>query len=467
MKIGFIGAGYVGLITATVLAYKNPNNKFYVIDALKSKIDALKQGKHYIKELGFRELFDKCFVTDDIENIQEDIYDDTQDIDSESEEKDELTIENIDKIINKSYNNLIVSTDYDLLKECDIIFIAVCTPDCDGKCNLTYFNDAIKKLDEFITKDTIIIVKSTVPIGTTKSIHFKSNAHVFNMPEFLAEGSAIQDLLNPVRILIGSASKNSSLDESENKAIEKIKSLFYYVDNSLIAVTDSNTSELIKLSSNFLLASRVAHINLLETIAEEYDANINDISKILRMDSRIGNKFLNPSIAFGGSCFRKDINNLSSICHDETFSKYIKSVNHINEHHVSLLVELLRNILKTDSNFNSKNQHKILILGYGFKNNTEDIRESPTKMFIDLIENEFEYECYDTHIDKYSKFVDVNEFDIFILMNDEAQYVQVINSIIEERFNEEEQSDILINNNKLAIKNNKCIILNPKHTKLL
>ena len=417
MKIGFIGAGYVGLITATVLSYKNNNNEFYVIDSLKSKIDQLNQGNHYIKEQGFKELFDKVF--------------------------------------NK---NLFVSIDYDLLKECDIIFIAVCTPDKDGHCNLEYFNNAIKKLDEFVNKDTIIIIKSTVPIGTTKNIHFKSNSKVFNMPEFLAEGTAIQDLLKPIRILIGYQDKNDS-----KESIEKIKSLFNYVDSNLIVSTDSNTSELIKLSSNFLLASRVAHINLLETIAEEYNANIIDISNILRMDSRIGNKFLNPSIAFGGSCFRKDINNLSSICSDDIFSKYIKSINDINEHHVSIIYKVLRN------NINELNQKnfKILILGYGFKNNTEDVRESPTQMFIDLIKDEYQYTCYDTHIDKYSKTPDINKFNVFVLMNDENQYINIINSIIEDRFNKNEQNDIIKNNNKLIIKNDSCIIINPKHSILL
>ena len=520
MKIGFIGAGYVGLITATVLAYKNPNHKFYVVDTLKSKIEALKNGNHYIKELGFKEIFDKVFniqsstdiessTKDDIEsnlskvNKEQPSNDDiesnlSKDILKEDEKTSEITKDTVDMLIDRKYNNLIVSNDYDSLKDSDIIFIAVCTPDNDGVCNLTYFNKAIKKVDEFVTENTIIIVKSTVPIGTTKNIHFKNNASVFNIPEFLAEGTAIQDLLNPIRILIGS-SLNNDFNTVSNK-IEKIKSLFNYVDNNLIVTTDSNTSELIKLASNFLLASRVAHINLLESIAEQYDANINDISKILRMDERIGNKFLNPSIAFGGSCFRKDINNLSSICKDDIFSKYVKSINTINEHHVFILYNMLKaelsdinkaqyskddvkepskdnliklnesqSLSKTKDNLISfnKTNNKILILGYGFKNNTEDTRESPTQMFIDLIKNDFEYECYDIHIDKYFKQYNINDFDIFVLMNNEVQYIEIINKIIKDRFDDNEQNDIIKNNNKLIIKNNKCIILNPRHTKLL
>ena len=448
MKIGFIGAGYVGLISATVLAYKNPNHNFYVIDTLKSKIEQLKQRNHYIKELGFKELFDKVFYAGNNEN----------ELTNENEfiAEIELTNENINKLLYKSYNNLIVSTDYNLLKDCNIIFIAVCTPDDNGLCNLEYFNEAINKLDEFVNKDTIIIVKSTVPIGTTKKIHFKSNANVFNIPEFLAEGTAIQDLLNPIRILIGCQDI-----ENSKKDIEKIKSLFNYVNPNLIVITDSNTSELIKLASNFLLASRVAHINLLETIAEQYNANINDISNILRMDSRIGNKFLTPSIAFGGSCFRKDINNLSSICNDKIFSDYIKSINKINEHHVEIIYELLNQLI------NQNDLTRILILGYGFKNNTEDTRESPTQIFIELIKDKYKYECYDNHIDKYSNLPDINEFNVFILMNDENQYISIINNIIEDKFNENEQNEIIKNNNKLIIKNESCIIINPKHVKLL
>lgn len=376
MEIGIIGAGYVGLITATILASKNTSKRFTVIESLEKKIEQLKAKQHYIKEPGFEELFDEVFE-----------------------------------------KNLFVSTSMDDIKNCDIIFIAVGTPDVDGHCNLTYFNEAVESINKVAKENALVIVKSTVPVGTTKktSEKMRKDLILMNIPEFLAEGSAVNDLRNPVRILIGTTKEMNEND------IEKIRSLFSYVDSEKIVFTDSNTSELIKLSSNFILAQRVATINLIENIAKQYKANITDISKILRMDDRIGHKFLSPSAAFGGSCFKKDINNLSSICQDTIFSKYIKSVNVINEYHALLIAEEIP--------MNSR----VLILGYGFKNGTEDTRESPTEIILSYLSSTVVADVYDSHIEKYAKKPLKMDYDKYILMNDEDEYVEMLKGIDKNR----------------------------------
>lgn len=372
MEIGIIGAGYVGLITATILASKNKDKKVLVVESLEKKIEQLKTGNHYIKEPGFKEVFDEVFE-----------------------------------------KNLFVSSSIDVIKNCDIIFIAVCTPDIDGHCNLDFFNDAVESINRVAKENAIIIVKSTVPVGTTMktSEKMRKDLILMNIPEFLAEGTAINDLKNPVRILIGTTKTASE------EAIEKIRSIFSYVNSEKIVFTDSNTSELVKLSSNFILAQRVATINLIENVAKQFRANIIDISKILRMDDRIGHKFLSPSAAFGGSCFKKDINNLSSICQDSIFSKYIKSVNVINEYHALLIAEKI------------PRESRLLILGYGFKNGTEDIRESPTQIILEYLSSSVEVDVYDSHIEKYAKKPLKMNYDNYILMNDEDEYVEMLKGI--------------------------------------
>lgn len=360
MKICIIGAGYVGLITGTVLAYKNNMHQFTILDVDQSKINSLRNKQHYILEDGFAELFNQLPIR--------------------------------------------LTANYSDVADSDIFFISVNTPERNGKCNMDYFNSALENVKSVASKNAIIVVKSTVPVGTTASIAANCEQEVYNIPEFLAEGTAIHDMLEPIRILIGTTTKTIN--------ISRLISLFNYVTNAAIYVTDSNTSELSKLASNFMLAQRVASINCIETIAKQYNADIMDISRILRMDKRIGNYFLSPSAAFGGSCFRKDISNLSSICSDNEISRYISSVNDINQHHAKLLAQSITG-------------PKVLFLGYGFKNNTEDTRESPTEMVIGFLDKSIQYQIYDAHIKQYSQ-LPTGQFDQYVLMNDETEYIKLL-----------------------------------------
>lgn len=372
MKITIIGAGYVGLLTGTVLAAKN-NHQFHIVDVDEKKIENLKNGNLFIKEKDFAKYFNQVFE-----------------------------------------KNLFLSTSYKETEDADIVFISVCTPSKNGKCDLSFFWNCVDNLK--IKDSAILIVKSTVPIGTTTEVKKRfPNTEVYNIPEFLAEGTAIDDLLNPVRVLIGSANENDS-------KVEEVLDLFRYVPSEKIFVTDSNTSELSKLASNFILAERVATINVLDTVAKEHHANINHISQILRMDDRIGSKFLSPSAGFGGSCFKKDVENLSSICGNTMFSKFIGSINSINSEHMILVVDEIEEL----------KPKRVLFLGYGFKEFTEDKRESPTQFIINFLKSNIEVQIFDPHIEEFSKDP-IGDFEVAILMNNEQVYKDLARKLIEKR----------------------------------
>lgn len=367
-EISIVGCGYVGLLTGTILAHKNKDKSFIFIDVDKNKIDNLKNGIHFIKEPEFIDYYN------DLTNIK-------------------------------------LSSDFEDIKNSDIIFIAVGTPDKDGKCDLSYLYSTIGEINKFSKNEAIIIIKSTVEVGTTYKLmkeEFRKDLHIFNIPEFLAEGEAINNLLNPCRLLIGWTK------EEDIKEAEKIKTLYNHIDESKIYITDSNTSELSKLASNFMLSQRVASINAIEYLAHEKNANIKDISNILKMDDRIGNKYLSPSAGFGGSCFRKDINNISNICSDRIFRNYFESINRINDYH---MVHLANRIDRFKY---------VLFLGYGFKEYTNDTRESPTEFISKMLCKPCRYDIYDIHIDKYNnKPTDLNKYECVILMLNEPEYIEI------------------------------------------
>lgn len=371
-SISIIGCGYVGLLTGVILADKNRNKNFVLLDIDKNKIEKLKKKEFYLNENGFVQIFE-------------------------------------------SLRNIKLTSDYSDISDSNIVIIAVNTPDDNGKCNLSYLYATIDHINKYAKENSIIVIKSTVEVGTTKQLcedRFRKDLYVFNIPEFLAEGEAITNLLYPVRVLIGYTDKTK---ENYEFKLNELRSLFYYVDYDKIVVTDSNTSELIKLSSNFMLAQRVASINAIEHLAKEKNANILDISRTLRMDDRIGNKFLNPSAGFGGSCFRKDINNISNICSDRFYKEYFKNVNIINDYHMIEISEYLDKF------------SKVLFLGYGFKETTEDTRESPTQFVIDYLSKSVEYKVYDRNIEKYNdKSILKDEYDCIALMNNEEEYVTYV-----------------------------------------
>ena len=451
MKLVIIGCGYVGLLTGTVIASENPTVEVHMIDNDKSKIERLHKQDHYIKEHLFAEYFAKVidknlFVSDDYETMS----------DADMIMIAVCTPSNEGKC-NMTYFNSCVESIKKYARDDAIIIVKSTVPVSTTE---KLYKELLKHTDEkAIIGDTIgqvandlnnflsdldkQLMLSVIPEGTSDHSEDHSEEHsehscecseehsehscecscekcaetimkheVYNIPEFLAEGSAMVDLLRPIRILIGCTEKNPS-------KLKLVKSLFHYVPDDVIYVTDSNTSELSKLSSNFLLAARVAHINLLESIAKTYHANIIDISKILRMDSRIGHEFLSPSAAFGGSCFKKDIENLSSICEDRLLSKYIASVNYINKHHAMLLTEEIETLCI--HNTERGKQSRVLFLGYGFKSFTEDPRESPTEMVAGFISPNILVDVYDPHIEEFNTKPD-GKYNVVIIMNNEQEY---------------------------------------------
>ena len=365
-SVAVIGCGYVGLITGTVLACKHADKDFIFLDTNEDKIKALKEGKHYIVEPMFAGYYDIA-------------------------------------------RNKKLTTEYSDIVNADVIIVAVNTPDDNGKCNLSFLYSTIESINKYAKQGAIVVIKSTVEVGTTKMLaetRFRKDLHVVNIPEFLVEGEAIVNMLNPSRVIIGYSKDRDSFVSS------KLRALFYYVKDDKIVETDSNTSELSKLASNFMLAQRVASINAIESLAEEKNADIMDISKILRMDPRIGSLYLSPSAGFGGSCFRKDINNMSNICKDRTFSKFFMNVNDVNNYHMLKIVE------KIGTN------KRVLFLGYTFKESSNDTRDSPTKFIIDCLPKSVQYDVYDFRIEQYDK-PPTGDYDVVILMLNEPAYIQI------------------------------------------
>ena len=344
-QICCIGAGYVGGPTMAVIALNCPDYDITVVDINEDRINSW-NGK--------------------LDNLP--VYE-----------------PGLPEIIKKTRNkNLFFSTDInDAIKKSKIIFMAVNTPTKtkgEGKgmaADLTHVENCAKQIAAIADNDKIIVEKSTAPLGTAQKIKETLNHHnslvnfeVISNPEFLAEGTAINDLINPDRVLIGG-------DNTKNgkKAIEEIFNIYnHWIDSEKILTTNSWSSELSKLASNAFLAQRISSINSLSLLCDVSGANIKEVSKAVGADSRIGDKFLNASVGFGGSCFKKDILNLVYLCKHyglEEVSDYWSQVLKINSYQKYRFSK--RIIDEFNGNIRSKN---ITILGWAFKKDTNDSRES-------------------------------------------------------------------------------------------
>ena len=331
INITVIGSGYVGVVTASCLA--EIGNKVIGYDIDKEKISKLKNA-----EVPFFE-----------------------------PELQELIESNINKNLSFS-NNLSES-----LKNSDICFIAVGTPhdESNNSPNLSFFYDAIDQILDNITKDLIIVNKSTLPIGTAQKlsnyIKEKNISHqisVVSNPEFLSQGSAVNDFMNPRRIVIGT-SKTEDL-----KLLRKVYD-FFIKNNTPFIETDIASAELIKYASNGFLAMKVAFINEIATISQNIGADINDISSAMGLDERIGNKFLASGPGYGGSCFPKDSKALASLSKDLNLElPLVKNIDLSNEKTISFIVKQITKIIA------KHNAKTISICGLSFKANTDDLRDS-------------------------------------------------------------------------------------------
>ncbi|XP_019195372.1 PREDICTED: UDP-glucose 6-dehydrogenase 1-like [Ipomoea nil] len=344
VKICCIGAGYVGGPTMAVIALKCPNIQVAVVDISVKRIDAWNSDQLPIYEPGLDDVVKGC-----------------------------------------RGKNLFFSTDVNKhVCEADIVFVSVNTPTKTsglgaGKAaDLTYWESAARMIADVSKSDKIVVEKSTVPVKTAEAIekiltHNSKgiNFQILSNPEFLAEGTAIQDLFNPDRVLIGGRETPEG-----NKAVKALKDVYaHWVPEDRILTTNLWSAELSKLAANAFLAQRISSVNAMSALCEATGADVTQVSYAVGKDTRIGPKFLNASVGFGGSCFQKDILNLVYICECNGLpevAEYWKQVIKINDYQKSRFVNRV-----VASMFNTVSNKKVAILGFAFKKDTGDTRETP------------------------------------------------------------------------------------------
>jgi UDPglucose 6-dehydrogenase len=339
-----IGAGYVGGPTMAVIASHCPEYRVVVVDINEQKIAAWQSDKLPIYEPGL-----------------------------------------LDVVRSARGKNLFFSTEIDRhIAEADIIFVSVNTPTKSfgqgaGKAaDLQYWEKTARQILENSTTPKIVVEKSTLPVRTAEAMEMILNSNakglhfdIISNPEFLAEGTAIQDMQKPDRVLIGGRETPSG-----QRAIQAIEDLYiHWVPKERILTTNLWSSELSKLTANAFLAQRISSINAISALCEKTGADVNEVAHAIGMDNRIGDRFLKAGIGFGGSCFRKDILNLVYLCEYYGLSEvaaYWEQVIRMNEHQQSRFVSNMISAM-----FNTIAGKRIVLFGAAFKANTSDTRESP------------------------------------------------------------------------------------------
>lgn len=373
-----IGAGYVGGPTMAVIADKCPHIKVTVVDLNEKRIAAWNDADFNIPiyEPGLTEIVAKA-----------------------------------------RGKNLFFSTEVDkAIDEAELIFISVNTPTKTygtGKgmaADLKHIELCARQIAKISKNNKIIVEKSTLPVRTAEALKsILDNTgngvqfQILSNPEFLAEGTAIQDLLNPDRVLIGGDSTSEG-----QQAIDSLVEIYSnWVSKDKILKTNVWSSELSKLTANAFLAQRVSSINALSELCEKTGANVNEVAKAIGMDSRIGSKFLKASVGFGGSCFQKDILNLVYI--SKTFglnevADYWEQVIIMNDHQKR---RFSKNIVQTL--YNTVAGKKITFFGWAFKKDTNDTRESAAIYVADdLINEQANIALFDPKVSQEQVFADLN-----------------------------------------------------------
>ena len=344
MKICCIGAGYVGGPTMAMIAHKCADTEVTVVDLNAERIAAWNSGDLPVYEPGL----------------------------------EEIVAQNRNK-------NLFFSTEVDeKVREADIIFISVNTPTKDygsgsgQAADLRFVESCARGIARAGGGNKIVVEKSTVPVRTAQMVKeildSANNGHsyqVISNPEFLAEGTAMSDLEEPDRVLIGGETSDAG-----KLAVEQVVSIYaQWVPRERIITTNLWSSELSKLTANAFLAQRISSINAISALCEASEANVDEVARAIGTDSRIGPKFLKSSIGFGGSCFQKDVLNLCYLCRHfglPEVAGYWEQVIKMNEYQKERFVTRL-----LDSMFNTVSGKRLAILGYAFKKDTNDARESP------------------------------------------------------------------------------------------
>ncbi len=365
-----IGAGYVGGPTMAVIALKCPEIKVTVVDIDQKKIEAWNSqdlSQLPVYEPGLQEV--------------------------------------IQKVRGK---NLFFSNDIDhAILESEMIFMAVNTPtktSGEGKgmaADLTYVEQCAKRIGKVAQSDKIVIEKSTLPVRTAEKIKdvFKQqnqtvHFEVLSNPEFLAEGTAIEDLFYSDRVLIGGDPTTKG-----QQAIRQLVNIYQrWIPKEKILTSNIWSAELSKLASNAMLAQRISSINALSALCEKTGANIHEVAEAIGMDQRIGPMFLKCSVAFGGSCFKKDVLNLVYMCQTlglNQVADYWESIIHINHYQTHRFTDLIIEHLEKDTSV-KRSEQSVCLLGWAFKKNTNDSRESPAiKIGYKLLELGFLLSVYD------------------------------------------------------------------------
>lgn len=347
MTITFIGHGYVGLVSAAIFA--DFGNTVHVIGHTKEKIDNLKQGIIPIFEPGLEELVKK----------------------------------------NVEAGRLLFTMEYAPVAESDIVFTAVGTPPKPtGEADLTTVLEVIEKIGKHLSGYTVVATKSTVPVGTYKEVREiiekvkpqDAEYDLASVPEFLREGTAIEDTIHPDRVVIGTES---------DKARDLLLKLHEPLTGERV-LCNLPTAEMIKYASNSFLATKISYANAIAKMAELMGADGLAVIYGMGLDKRIGNQFLSPGAGYGGSCFPKDVQALIAIASDAGYDfDLLREVERINKFMREEIVK------KAEIMMGDLNGKKIAVLGLAFKPNTDDMRDAPS---IDIIE---ELKKYDTEIKAY------------------------------------------------------------------
>ena len=336
MKIAVAGTGYVGLVTGICLAENG--HDVTCVDVDETKIKIMQEGKTPIYEPGLQEL------------------------------------------MTKNMAHLHYTTDYrEAYKDAEVIFIGVGTPEKkDGSANLSYVYSVAEQIAESITRECVVVIKSTVPIGTNdrteafinEKLSGSLRVHIASNPEFLAQGTAVHDTLHASRIVLGVE------DEFSEKKLKEVYAKF----DAPVVVTNRRSAEMIKYASNDFLALKISYINEIANLCEVIGADIEDVSKGMSYDSRIGSKFLNAGIGYGGSCFPKDTKALNWLANfNDHEIKTVKAAIEVNENQKLLPVK------KASRYYKDLKGLTAAVLGLTFKPGTDDLREAPSLMTVPIL----------------------------------------------------------------------------------
>lgn len=337
MKVAVIGTGYVGLTTAVSMAVKG--HQVLGIDVLKHKIDRLMQGQCPIYEPGLEQVLKQVLE-------QETIF---------------------------------FTTCLQDAKAAQVIFVCVGTPESDnGEADLTYLHAALQEIEELHTQfpmKRVVVIKSTVPVGTgdhaASRLSHCTDLHVVSNPEFLREGSALEDAMQPSRIVVGVDSE---------KAMQMMKELYKGIEAPWVETTRAN-AEMIKYASNAFLATRISFMNELARLSSAIGTDVLTISRGMGLDSRIGPQFLRAGVGYGGSCFPKDTIALLNL--GKQYGVHLSILEKVREVNATQPLWFLKQLFKQLPDLAGK---RIALLGLAFKPDTDDIREAPALTILDALQ---------------------------------------------------------------------------------